>query len=222
MPSAVRRLPLSTQTADVLLGQIRSGRWALGSRLPAEPVLAASLGVGRTTLREAVRELSGRGVLESRQGAGVFVVALDASEDWDAVLGRAAVVKVIEARVAIEAEAAALAAAQRTPNDLRAIRRALASRAAAPDDVERLVDADTAFHRSVVAASHNEILLELFDSFVPRVHRAMVAMLRARPVDADADHAAHEALVEAVAARLPERASAASRAHLTHLKEALA
>src|SRR5690606_9510673 len=145
---------MADQAAELLLERIRSGEWALGARLPGETTLAAQLGVGRSTIREAVRQLAGKGVLDSRQGAGVFVTALDVREDWDTVLRRADIVAVIEARVAIEAEAAALAAQRRTPADLRAIRRALAARAAHRSGIEEHVDADTAFHRGIVVAAH--------------------------------------------------------------------
>ncbi|MER6877851.1 winged helix-turn-helix domain-containing protein, partial [Amycolatopsis sp. NPDC000673] len=107
MPPLVHRHPLAAQAAEILLARIRAGEWALGHKLPGETTLAAQLGVGRSTMREAIRELAGKGVLDSRQGAGVFVTALDVAEDWDAVLGRATVGAVIEARIAIEAEAAA-------------------------------------------------------------------------------------------------------------------
>jgi DNA-binding FadR family transcriptional regulator len=203
--------------------RIRAGEWPLGSRLPGETTLAAQLGVGRSTLREAVRELAGRGVLDSRQGAGVFVTALDVADEWDAVLRRAGVAAVIEARIAVEAEAAGLAAARRTPTDVRALRRALAGRAPQGRTVEGHVDADMAFHRTVLAAAHNEVLTELFDAFVPRVRTAMVQMLRVRPLSSEeADHAAHAELVEAIARRDAPAAAAASRTHLTRLKEALA
>ncbi|MEV5392712.1 winged helix-turn-helix domain-containing protein, partial [Nocardia farcinica] len=128
MVPQVRRHPLAAQTAELLLERIRAGEWALGHRLPGETTLAAQLGVGRSTVREAIRELAGKGVLDSRQGAGVFVTALDVTEDWDAMLHRADIAAVIEARIAIEAEAAALAARRRTPADLRALRRSLAAR----------------------------------------------------------------------------------------------
>ncbi|WP_019929547.1 FadR/GntR family transcriptional regulator [Nocardia sp. BMG111209] len=219
----VRRHPLAAQAAEVLLGRIRAGEWPLGHRLPGETTLAAQLGVGRSTLREAIRELAGQGVLESRQGAGVFVTAVDVVEDWEAVLRRADIVTVIEARLAIEAEAAALAATRRTPADLRAMRRALTERAAAGDPVEDLVDADTAFHRTVIVAAHNDVLLQMFDAFVPRLHHAMVDMLRIRPLaDPHADHDAHERLFEAIRARAAETAATASRVHLTALKTAFA
>jgi DNA-binding FadR family transcriptional regulator len=223
MVAQLQRHPLAAQVAEALLGRIRAGEWPLGHRLPGETTLAAQLGVGRSTLREAVRELAGKGVLDSRQGAGVFVTALDVADDWDAVLRRAGVAAVVEARIAIEAEAAGLAAARRTPADVRALRRALAARAPQGRTVEEHVDADMAFHRAVLVAAHNEVLTELFDAFVPRVRAAMVHMLRVRPLSSEeADHAAHAALVEAIARRDVPAAAAASRTHLTQLKEALA
>src|SRR5215831_9239436 len=100
----VRREPLADQAAGLLLQRIRAGEWSLGEKLPGETTLAPQLGVGRSTVREAIRQLAGRGVLSSRQGAGVFVTALDAPEDWDTVLRRADIISVIEARLAIETE----------------------------------------------------------------------------------------------------------------------
>ncbi|AIY16785.1 FCD domain-containing protein [Pimelobacter simplex] len=218
----VRREPLADQAAELLLTRIRAGEWQLGQKLPGETTLAPQLGVGRSTLREAIRQLAGRGVLASRQGAGVFVTALDVPEDWDLVLRRADIVSVIEARTAIEAEAAALAAVRRTPTELRAIGRALAARARRRPDVEEHVDADMAFHRAVVVAAHNPVLVDLFDSFVPRSRIAMVEMLRlGTAADHAADHTAHDLLHRAIADRDADLAARLSRTHLTSLKESL-
>ena len=218
----VRRASLADQAAELLLERIRSGEWALGEKLPGETTLAPQLGVGRSTVREAIRQLAGRGVLTSRQGAGVFVTALEVPEDWDAVLRRADIVSVIEGRVAIEAEAAALAAARRTPADLRAIRRALARRAENRSDIERHVDVDMQFHRAIVVAAHNPVLVEMFDSFTPRVRAAMIDMLRLRQdFGSAADQQAHVELADAIADRDAATASRLSRAHLGELRRAL-
>ncbi|MBH0130239.1 FadR/GntR family transcriptional regulator [Salinibacterium sp. NK8237] len=222
MTPAVQQGRLAAQAAGVLLGRIGAGEWPLGHKLPGETTLAAEIGVGRSTLREAIRELAGQGVLESRQGSGVFVISTDIAEDWDVVLRRVSVASVIEARVAIEAEAAALAAHRRTPSDLRAMRRALARRSGSHHSAEEFADVDMALHREVVAASHNEVLLELFDGFVPRVRVAMIEMLKLRPIhDYEVDQAAHSALVEAIAERNPAAAAECSRAHLTGVHRAL-
>ncbi|MGF6821800.1 DNA-binding FadR family transcriptional regulator [Microbacterium sp. ZKA21] len=218
----IQRTPLADQAADLLLERIRSGEWRLGQKLPGETTLAPQLGVGRSTVREAIRQLAGRGVLATRQGSGVFVTALDAPEDWDAVLRRADIVAVIEARIAIEAEAAALAAERRTAADLRAIRRALAARDNDADGIEAHVDADTAFHRCIIVAAHNPILLELFDGFTPRLRQAMIEMLRLRSDHGGpGDHERHARLADAVSSKDAATAASESRAHLRRLKEAL-
>ena len=218
----VIRTPLADQAAELLLNRIRAGEWMLGEKLPGETTLAPQLGVGRSTVREAIRQLAGRGVLATRQGAGVFVTALDIPDDWGVVVRRSDIIAVLEARIAIESEAAALAAQRRTPADLRAIRRALAQRAEHRSEIERQVDTDTAFHRAVVVASHNPILIDLFDSFTPRLRAAMIDMLRIhRTHDGDADHEAHIELAEAIATRDGSSAATRSRNHLSAMKEAL-
>jgi DNA-binding FadR family transcriptional regulator len=218
----VRREPLADQAAELLLARIRAGEWRLGAKLPGETTLAPQLGVGRSTVREAIRQLAGRGVLASRQGAGVFVTALDVPEDWDTVLRRADIVSVIEARLAVESEAVALAAQRRTPAELRAMRRALAERAARRGGIEEHVDADLAFHRAIVTAAHNPILTELFDGFTPRCRQAMIDMLRLHGrFGSDADHDLHAQLLEAVAAGDVPAATELSRAHLQGMKERL-
>lgn len=220
MVSQVSRQPLAAQAAQLLLTRIKEGEWALGQRLPGETMLAAQLGVGRSTLREAIRELAGKGVLDSRQGAGVFVTALDVSDDWDTVLRSANIASVIEARIAIEAEGAALAATRRTPADLRTIRRTLAARGVTGQSVPEHVDADMAFHRAVIAAAHNDVLTQLFDAFLPRLRLAMIDMLKIRPIASEpCDHALHQQLADAIVARDPDAAAAASRTHLSALKE---
>lgn len=218
----IQRTPLADQAAEILLDRIRAGEWTLGQKLPGETTLAPQLGVGRSTVREAIRQLAGRGVLTTRQGSGVFVAALDVPEDWDAVLRRADIVSVIEARIAIESEAASLAAGRRTAVDVRVIRCALDARAQTGPGIEEHVDADTAFHRSIVVASHNSILLDLFDALTPRLRQAMIEMLRIRTDHGGPeDHARHERLAQTVIDREPALAAAESRDHLGALKTAL-
>ncbi|AIY01529.1 putative transcriptional regulator, GntR family [Arthrobacter sp. PAMC 25486] len=219
----VTRTPLADQAADLLLERIRSGEWALGEKLPGETTLAPQLGIGRSTLREAIRQLAGRGVVASRQGSGVFIMALDVAEDWDIILRSTDITSVIEARIAIETEAASLAAARRTPADVRAIRRALTKRAEGRDEIESHVDTDTAFHRTIVAAAHNPVLLDLFDSFTPRLREAMIEMLRTRKRFGHAeDQELHGGLADAIFDRDSVTAAQRSRTHLLSLRDSLA
>ncbi|MEW2517603.1 FadR/GntR family transcriptional regulator [Actinacidiphila alni] len=121
-----RPSPLVEQAAQLLRERIAAGRWPVGARLPGETALAASLGVGRSTVREAVRALAGAGMLRTRQGAGVFVIAAEPVEEWSVRLGRAAAADVHEVRALLEARAVRLAARRRTERDIAALRAALA------------------------------------------------------------------------------------------------
>lgn len=159
------------------------------AKLSGETTLGPQLGVGRSTVRKAIGQLVGKGVLQTRQGVGVFATALDVNDDWEVVLRRANIISATEARIAIESEAASLGAKRRTPQDLLTIHRALEQRARRTESKEEYVDADMQFHRAVVVASNNTVLLELFDSFVPRLRQSMVEVLRlSAPLDSETDH----------------------------------
>ncbi|MFV2215583.1 FadR/GntR family transcriptional regulator, partial [Actinomadura sp. LOL_016] len=110
----LRPSPLVEQAAQRLREQIADGTWPVGARLPGETTLAKELGVGRSTVREALRALAGAGLVQARQGAGVFVLATEPGEDWRTRLRRASVADVYEIRELIEGRAAELPARRRT------------------------------------------------------------------------------------------------------------
>ncbi|MEU7615224.1 FadR/GntR family transcriptional regulator [Micromonospora rifamycinica] len=155
------------QTIEQLRGRILGGEWPVGGRIPTEPQLVTALGVGRNTVREAVRALVHAGVLECRQGSGTYVVSTD---ELAPVVARRLtddrMAEVVEVRRAFEVEAARLAALRRTPADLVALDGALAAREAAwrSGRVAEFVEADVALHTAVVAAAHNGMLAELYAS----------------------------------------------------------
>ncbi|GAA3131739.1 FCD domain-containing protein [Planomonospora alba] len=199
---ALRPSSLVDQATQRLRDQITSGEWPVGTRLPGETTLARTLGVGRSTVREAVRALAGAGLVQARQGAGVFVVAAEPEEDWPAKLRRAAVVHVYEVRMLIEVQAARLAAERRTESDIALLRGALAGRrTAAAESDAAFVDADIALHAAVVAAAHNPVLTDLFAEFVPALRQGLVDLvdlLGLRDGDCNPGDDTHAALVRAV------------------------
>lgn len=218
----VRRESLAEQAARLLLDRIEAGEWEIGGKLPGETTLAPQLGVGRSTAREAIRILAGRGVLSTRQGAGVFVTATAISESWDVIVQRADIVAVIEARTAIEVEAAALAARRRTASELKSLLRALQDRDRHRADIIEHVETDMAFHRAIVAAAHSPILLELFDGFAPRSRQAMVDMLEIRGHHGDEpDQGVHRRIYDAIEMQHPEASAALTREHLRMLNTLL-
>lgn len=217
-----RRETLAERAADALLARIRSGEWTIGARLPGETTLAPQLGVGRSTMREAIRLLSARGVLQPRQGAGVFLSALDFSEEWEIMLRRANIVSVLEVRIAIESEAAELAAVRRSEEDLQQLRRGLQNLAEAGDDPELHVAAELEFHRAAVAAAKNTVMLELYEGFAPSFARSIAdTRLFRGPVERDPAQDPHLRLVDRIEARDSAGASRTIRMHLETLKDSL-
>lgn len=214
--SSLRRSPLAELAVRQLHEQLVAGRWPVGSRLPAEPELAEQLGIGRSTLREAVRALVHAGMLETRQGSGTYVRSLTAESTFAARLRRAEIREVYEVREALEVQAARLAAARRTDSDLAALRGRLAARDLARDTGPGggFVDADLAFHRAVITAAHNLLLTEMFDSFETVLRDALAAVVSDRELDDVEVAPTHARLVAAIEAGDAGAAEAATREHI--------
>ncbi|MGW1718429.1 FadR/GntR family transcriptional regulator [Streptomyces sp. NPDC002156] len=160
-----RRSALSEQVIASLRGQITSGEWPVGARIPTEPELVEQLGVARNTIREAVRALAHNGLLDIRQGSGTYVVA---TSELAGVMHRrfadADPRHIAELRSTLESGAAELAALRRTERDLRQLDALLVRRdeAWASGDAEAFVTADASLHMAVVAASHNDVMTAMY------------------------------------------------------------
>ncbi len=204
---------LTDSAAENLRAEIVSGRWYIGERIPNEASLADLLSVSRGTVREAVRMLVSQGLLDTRQGSGTYVrSAVDPSAALDRVK-RSGLRDQWEARAALDVEAARLAALRHTPADLARMRQLLAERGTVTDGGrDAFIHRDIAFHKSIVVASGNRAMMELYDFFTAAITETVRATL-----DGDLpepDQQAHAAIVDAVASRDPERAVAAVRAFM--------
>jgi DNA-binding FadR family transcriptional regulator len=210
---------LVEQATEHLREQITGGEWAVGTRLPGETALAKSLGVGRSTVREALRALAGAGLVQARQGSGVFVIATKPKEDWSTQLRQAVITDVYEVRMLIEVEAAQLAAKRRTDEDIAALQAALARRRDAGNAGNaEFVEADIALHAALVAAAHNPVLTGLFTEFVPVLQQRLldlVTLLNLRADDPNHGDEGHATLVDAVARGDAAAAGQALRDELT-------
>lgn len=188
----------------------------MGTRIPTEPQLVAALGVGRNTVREAVRALAHAGVLECRQGSGTYVISTD---ELAPVVARRLtddrLAEVVEVRRALEVEAARLAALRRTDKDLAALDAALAAREAAWHDgrFDDFVAADARLHVAVVAAAHNRMLAELYASMSTAMQASVAQVVGAITPDRYVDHSR---LVAAIRAGDPTRAAQEAGAFLEH------
>lgn len=216
-----RRASLVDQVIDQVRAEIASGSWNVGDKIPPEPVLAERLGVGRNTVREAVRALSHTGLLECRQGDGTYVRATsELSGAMRRRLRTAEVIEILEVRQALDGQAARLAADRRDEADVAAIEAALATRDAVWEsgDVVAFVDADLAFHAAVVAATHNLVLIELYADFSEAIRVSIEHAddpLRDVPIP-------HAPIFHAIREGDPAAAEQAARACMHQIRQAVA
>ena len=211
----VQRQALVEQVIRGLQERLAGGEFAAGTRLPPEAELMAQFGVGRSTIREAVRALAHTGLIEVRQGDGTYVLASpENAEPLARRLKRARAAEVYEVRRALELGIARLAAQRRDAADLVHLRHLLAQRGARTDagDDAAFLDADVEFHVAVAEATKNTVLTELYRTFAVVLREALaeVVLLPGR------EHrtALHEALVEAIAQQDPDAAYEITMQHL--------
>lgn len=198
--SPVRRQPLTDQVLKYLQQQIAAHVYPVGTRLPAEPDLMRQLGIGRSTLREAIRVLAHAGVVEVRPGDGTYVCRTPAEQEpLDQRLRHARVLEVYEVRRALELECAALAALRRDDVDIARLSQALQTREAALDSRPTTVflDADLAFHAAVAAATKNTLFVELYRTFLTAMREALQTTSQI-PDLIRQNHHLHVSLVEAI------------------------
>lgn len=171
---------LHGQTVETLGSRIVRGHYPPGSQLPPSEQLESELGISKTVLREAVRVLAAKGLVESRQKLGTIVQPrstwnlLDADLlRWRGGLADADYLDdVSEVRYIVEPAGARLAAARRTDSDLEELHVALQAMIDGGQDAAAVIEADLAFHRAVLYAAHNEVL--------SRMEMVIEAGLRAR------------------------------------------
>ena len=225
----LRRRPrtLALELVDALGERIRDGRLATGDKLPTEAAIMAEFGVSRTVVREAISKLQASGLVETKHGIGTFVAGLgDAgfriAPDQFATLRD--VIAVLELRIGIETEAAALAAQRRSEEDLRRMRQALDAVSEAIQAGRDAVAADFQFHLEIARATQNTHFTELMGTLGARIiPRARLAAER-EVGNEQRDyllrvHGEHESIYDAIAARDADAARAAMRTHLANSRE---
>lgn len=165
----LERLPrttLSEALFEKLVGHIVNGDWKEGDRIPPERELAEQLGIGRASLREALKALELLGMVECRVGDGTFVCPrsefLSRPLLW-AITGAdrselSELKELIEARLVVEENIAAFAAERATAEELRKIEQAIEDMRAHVDEPTASLEADMRFHVAISEAAHNPIL----------------------------------------------------------------
>lgn len=200
-------------SVDEVIGQLNeqlaAGAWAPGERIPTEQELVAELGVSRAVVREAVRALVHLGTLESRQGAGTFVVSAADPTPMLRQLRLAGLRDVFEVQLAYDVQAARLAAERRDADDLVRLRGLLDERDRAESPAE-FGSSDADFHCAVAEVARNPLLLEMYRYLLGRLQGSL-EQLRANGELIESGPEAHRALLEAIEAADPAAAAAAAQ-----------
>ena len=228
--STPKRRSLAHDLVEQLGARIRAGRLRQGDKLPTEAAIMGEFGVSRTVVREAISKLQAAGLVHTRHGVGTFVAepsdAANFRIDPEQIATVRDVIAVLELRISLESEAAGLAAARRTDENLAAMRAALADFAQAIEADSDAIAPDFRFHHEIARATHNphfaELMTYLGTMIIPRarVNTARVAHEQRRDYLRKVN-GEHESIYHAIAAQDAEGARAAMRTHLANSRERL-
>jgi GntR family transcriptional repressor for pyruvate dehydrogenase complex len=219
---------LTHDVVDALTGRIRDGSLAPGDKLPTELAIMEEFGVSRTVVREANSRLQAAGLVATRHGVGTFVIGIGDPATFrvspDQLGTLRDVIAVLELRIGVETESAALAAMRRTPDNLQALRQALQSFIAAVEGGRDAVGPDFQFHLEIARATHNHRFVDLMATLggmmIPRARLEPPGPLTPeREAYLRRVNAEHESIVDAISHQDAEGARAAMRTHLANSRE---
>lgn len=224
MYKVVQTSRLYEQIVQQIEHSILKGDLKEGDQLPAERELAHQFGVSRTAVREAVKTLREKGLVEAYPGRGTFITngtshsfkqTLDRMMRGDPSEGTA---NLTEVREILEPEIAALAAQRADEEMLSAMREAISVMDGARNDADAFIEGDLDFHLALAEAAANPLILSLIDSIVGllREQRMRTYFVNGGP---ERGQYHHKRILEAIEHRDPQGAREAMRAHLRQVRE---
>ena len=230
-PEKKRSRSLTDDVVAALSEHIQNGRFRPGAKLPTESAIMREQAVSRTVVREAISRLQAAGLVETRHGIGTFVMESSVGHTVrlaaDNIFTMLDTMAVLELRISLETESAALAAMRRTDDDVRAFRSLLDAFEGHIDQADgSAISADLAFHLKIANATGNryfqDILGQLGKNLIPRsrIDTANLA-LNDEHTYLQRVNQEHEHIYAAIDRHDPEEARAAMRTHLTNSRERL-
>lgn len=217
----IERRKLYELVAERLIEDISARRLKPGDHLPAERQLAEILRVGRSSIREALRMLESRGLIQS-VGHGTFAVAqysnpLNASLALLVEMRDGDLRELFEVRKILEVETAGLAAQRRTEQDVERMRRAIEAMDVGIGSADRYIAGDLEFHQAVVAATGNRIAQHVMHAIRDVMRRALMSIYYI-PGSPERSMEQHRQILEAVVAGRPDEARERMREHLLRVE----
>ena len=204
----IKRESLADAVVNKLQHQIASNHYKIGERLPSEPELMQQFGVGRSTIREAIRILANKGLIRVQQGVGTFVeLQQNSVEPFHQSLSRAEGDDVNEVRQLLELKIAEKAALNRTQEDIDVMTGYLQKRheAALQNRPEECIEADIQFHIRLAMASKNEVLVDLYRIIANKMKKSFMEVFITTETLLSKQNM-HTSLLQSVADRNPKKA----------------
>lgn len=160
----IQRKTLAQEVADRLIEGIINDEYTVGDKLPTEPELMKIYGVGRSSIREAIKILSINGILSVQQGVGTFVVSKNMQESLETQISKAEIEEVLEVRSLLDSKIAAKAAINHSKKELETIKYYLDLRGklAEENQAQECYQADINFHVAIAEACGNTLLKEIY------------------------------------------------------------
>jgi GntR family transcriptional repressor for pyruvate dehydrogenase complex len=223
MYKIVRSSRLYEQIVQQVEDSIHKGALKPGDQLPPERELAEQFGVSRTAVREAVKALREKGLVEAYPGRGTFITdgsshSIRQSLDRLMRSGREGFAFLAETREILEPELAALATTRADDEALRAMREQVAVMDESKQDPEAFIEADLDFHLALAEAAGNPIILSLIDSIVGLLREQRIGIFQVEG-GAERGQYHHKRILDAVEHRDAAGAREAMRAHLKQVRE---
>ena len=162
----IQKKSLADMIAETLKQQITEGTYRAGDKLPTEPELMKTFGVGRASVREAVKLLVNMGVVRVQQGSGTFVAVPSNNDDVNIKMSTADRTELDEVRKILDIAIVEKAVARRTEKDIERMRASLEKRKVNAEKglLEECIEADLNFHIAIADAAHNRILADIYRS----------------------------------------------------------
>ncbi|RAP77640.1 FadR/GntR family transcriptional regulator [Paenibacillus montanisoli] len=214
------------EIAEQLKRLIIEGKLKVGDKLPSTKEMSEQFGVGRSTMREALSALKAMGYIEIKQGGGCTVISsspaeVELPELQSLRMNRETLLELLEARQSLEVSNAAIAAVKATDDDLAALHRIMQEMKASVGNDSEGERTDVLFHAALANATHNSILVRMFDSIVSQLEMTIREIRRveiyANRSVAERLYLEHLAIYEAVSSRNADMAGERMKQHLEHV-----
>ena len=208
MDKLVKRSGVCDEVVSKLQQQIATGKFKKGDKLPSEPLLMEQFGVGRSSIREAIRILANHGLVRVQQGLGTFVEMQNGTPmPWYKRLESSTAKDLNEVRQLLELKIAEKAALNRTQKDIGILTKLLKKRlvAAQNNRADECIEADIQFHIAIADAAKNDILADLYKNIAAQIKKSFRRAYTNTEMFV-IKHAVHEQLLTSIIDKDPKKA----------------